>query len=87
MSKLNPSALAKAHTLEEIDEKIAKYTAMVENATEIKLYDLSDSQTRQRVESQDADKAADILNSWYEARTIKTGQTTAKLYGGKFYRG
>ena len=83
---LDPANIAKNFTLAEIEEKITKYTTIIDDAAEMKSYDLSDTQSRQKVESHNIDKLTDILNSWLAAKNIKTGNTGAKFYGGRFVR-
>lgn len=77
---------AVAHTLVEIDEKIADYEAKYDSATDINSYDMSDTQTRQKVES-DPDKIEKFLAMLYEARALKNGDFEgAKIYAGRFQR-
>ena len=84
--RIDPKHYAAAHTLTEIDEKIADYEASYKSALEINSYDMADTQTRQEVES-DPDKIEKMLAMLYEARAIKNGDIAgAKLYAGRFQR-
>jgi hypothetical protein len=77
---------AAAHTLVEIDEKIADYEESYKSAIDINSYDIADTQTRQKVES-DPDKIEKMLAMLYEARALKNGDLAgAKLYAGRFQR-
>ena len=86
MAMIDAKHFAAAHTLTEIDEMIADYEASYKAALEINSYDMADTQTRQKVES-DPDKIEKMLGMLYEAKGIKNAPLAgAKFYAGRFLR-
>ncbi len=64
MIMLDPKTIASTFTIEDIETQISKYMVMLDEAAEIKSYELADTQSSQKVASQDMDKIAAILNNW-----------------------
>ena len=84
---LDPVAIANCNTLDQINDKITKYEAFLENASDTKEYDLDTTQGRQKVKTEDVDKIADVLNSYLKAKAIKEGVVNTKFYAGKYTGG
>lgn len=83
MAALNPHTLCNIYTLEQIEAKITLFTDQLEAAT-VRLYDKDTSQGRQKVESADIDKIAEILQAWLKAKECKTGIGGTVIVSGNF---
>jgi len=87
MANLDPVTIARINTLEQIEVKIQKYSDALDAAAEMKSYDLSDMQSKQKVESQDINSLMKLLSVYLEAKAILTGAPAAVMYSGNYRRG
>jgi len=83
MSKLNPYTLSKIYTLSEIETEIAFYKDQLQKAT-VRSYDKDTTQGRQKVESAEIDKIADILQAWIKAKDYISGTGKPRIINANF---
>ncbi|MEN6475833.1 MAG: hypothetical protein ABFD81_17595 [Syntrophaceae bacterium] len=83
---LDPQLIADTMTLAAIDAQIVLYQAALDDAVEVGSYDLSDTQSRQKVESQDPQKVAALLQAYMKAKQLKSGLGGPVFLAGRFVR-
>lgn len=83
MAGLSPNTLCNLYTLEQIESKVTFYQEQLDGAT-MKSYDKDTSQGRQKVESAEINRIADILQSWLKAWELKKGMGGVNIVSVNF---